>query len=317
MRWNVVIGGQLFSKSFLGYTTYKMDLVTREGLLHGNRADAAAVCDLRRAGEAPAAVAGRRRPHQSLRRLPCRNPELDALAARFAICEARVARVESAMGLSPGVPAGPRALARRLPRSDARAPATRSNPPRSLLPVLGRALLGLAGAYLLRALTESGTFSPRMGVAIGLVYAMLWLVWAARTPAARRLETALHSLTSVLVLSPLLWEATLRFHAISTWTAGALLLTFTALRTGGLLAQRPADRRHLRHAGRTRYRHRASLLATDDVLPFTFVFLAIAAGHGSLRLPRSLAERALAGRRCRRPVGAARHLAGDQRARLA
>jgi Ni/Fe-hydrogenase subunit HybB-like protein len=33
MRWNVVIGGQLFSKSFLGYTTYKADFVTREGLL--------------------------------------------------------------------------------------------------------------------------------------------------------------------------------------------------------------------------------------------------------------------------------------------
>ena len=33
MRWHVVIGGQLFSKSFLGYTTYKMSLVTREGLL--------------------------------------------------------------------------------------------------------------------------------------------------------------------------------------------------------------------------------------------------------------------------------------------
>jgi len=33
MRWNVVIGGQLFSKSFLGYTTYKMDLVSREGLI--------------------------------------------------------------------------------------------------------------------------------------------------------------------------------------------------------------------------------------------------------------------------------------------
>jgi len=33
MRWNVVIGGQLFSKSFLGYTTYKMEMVTREGLL--------------------------------------------------------------------------------------------------------------------------------------------------------------------------------------------------------------------------------------------------------------------------------------------
>src|ERR1017187_5245327 len=33
MRWHVVIGGQLFSKSFLGYTTYKMTLVTKEGFL--------------------------------------------------------------------------------------------------------------------------------------------------------------------------------------------------------------------------------------------------------------------------------------------
>jgi Ni/Fe-hydrogenase subunit HybB-like protein len=33
MRWNVVIGGQLFSKSFLGYTTYKMEWATREGAL--------------------------------------------------------------------------------------------------------------------------------------------------------------------------------------------------------------------------------------------------------------------------------------------
>jgi Ni/Fe-hydrogenase subunit HybB-like protein len=32
MRWNVVIGGQLFSKSFLGYTTYKLAFATREGL---------------------------------------------------------------------------------------------------------------------------------------------------------------------------------------------------------------------------------------------------------------------------------------------
>ena len=33
MRWNVVIGGQLFSKSLLGYTTYKLDFAAREGLL--------------------------------------------------------------------------------------------------------------------------------------------------------------------------------------------------------------------------------------------------------------------------------------------
>jgi Ni/Fe-hydrogenase subunit HybB-like protein len=32
MRWNVVIGGQLFSKSLLGYTTYNLHLGSREGL---------------------------------------------------------------------------------------------------------------------------------------------------------------------------------------------------------------------------------------------------------------------------------------------
>jgi Ni/Fe-hydrogenase subunit HybB-like protein len=33
MRWNVVVGGQLFSKSFLGYTSYKVQFAAREGLL--------------------------------------------------------------------------------------------------------------------------------------------------------------------------------------------------------------------------------------------------------------------------------------------
>ena len=43
MRWNVVIGGQFFTKSFLGYTTYKMTLVTREGLLVADRVHTLAV----------------------------------------------------------------------------------------------------------------------------------------------------------------------------------------------------------------------------------------------------------------------------------
>lgn len=33
MRWNVVIGGQLFSKSLRGFTTYKINLIGSEGLL--------------------------------------------------------------------------------------------------------------------------------------------------------------------------------------------------------------------------------------------------------------------------------------------
>ena len=33
MRWNVVIGGQLFSKSFYGFTSYKLGLIGSEGSL--------------------------------------------------------------------------------------------------------------------------------------------------------------------------------------------------------------------------------------------------------------------------------------------
>jgi predicted membrane protein len=32
MRWNVVIGGQLFSKSFLGFTSFKLGMVGLEGI---------------------------------------------------------------------------------------------------------------------------------------------------------------------------------------------------------------------------------------------------------------------------------------------
>jgi len=35
MRWNVVIGGQLFSKSFRGFTSFKLGLVGSEGVLMG------------------------------------------------------------------------------------------------------------------------------------------------------------------------------------------------------------------------------------------------------------------------------------------
>jgi hypothetical protein len=164
----------------------------------------------------------------------------------------------------------------------------------ALLPVLGRALLGLAGAYLLRALTESGTFAPEAGVAIGLLYALLWLVWAARTPATRRIETALRSLTSVLVLAPLLWEATLRFHAISTWTAGAILLLFTVF---GLAVSWRKDLLVVATITTLAGLGTAAglLMATHDVLPFTFVFLATAAVvEASACLDHWLSERWLA-----------------------
>lgn len=218
-------------------------------------------------------------------------PDWDVVVRELRALESRVSRIESQLGNvdapQPEVPpvgAGPGETA----------VSAVPHPAGNLLPVIGRALLGLAGAYLLRALTESGTLSIRTGVAVGLVYAMLWLVWAARTPASQRLETALHGLTSVLVLAPLLFEATSRFHAIPTSVAGLLLLGFTIF---GLAVSWRKDLlvvatfAVLAGLGTSA----ALLLATRDAMPFTYVFLAIAAAvEASACLNHWLSERWLA-----------------------
>ena len=146
----------------------------------------------------------------------------------------------------------------------------------SVLPVLGGALLGLAGAYLLRAIAESGVLPPRAVFIVGTLYAVAWLLWAARVPRQPRPATTLYSLTSVLILSPLLWEATVRFHMITTWEASTILVAFTLIglavswRRNLLVVATVATVAGLGTAG-------ALLMATHDALPFTFVFLAIAA----------------------------------------
>ena len=83
----------------------------------------------------------------------------------------------------------------------------------SLFPVFGRAILGIAGAYLLRAIAES-TSLPKLAVAgIAILYAITWLVWAARTRAESWLPSAIYAGTSSLILAPMLWELTLEFQS--------------------------------------------------------------------------------------------------------
>ena len=181
----------------------------------------------------------------------------------------RIPAIESRLGLS----SSRRCLARR--RHSSMLPPSRRY--HRLLPVLGRSLLGLAGAYPSARFTESGSLPVRAGVAIGILYAIGWLVSAARTPAERRIGAALSTASPPCSFWPrLLWEATLRFHAISTWTAGAILLCFTvsglavSWRKDLLIVATIATLAGLGTAA-------ALLVATHDVVPFTFVFLAIAA----------------------------------------
>ena len=92
-----------------------------------------------------------------------------------------------------------------------------------VFPVVGKAMLGIAGAYLLRAVAESGSFPKLAVVVLALAYAGMWLVWAARLPAQAYFASTVYATTAALILAPMLWELTLRFEVLPTSaTAGVL-----------------------------------------------------------------------------------------------
>ena len=98
--------------------------------------------------------------------------------------------------------------------------------PGNLFTVFGKALLGIAGAYVLRAVEETSTL-PRLTVAaIGIAYAFLWLVWAARVKSGPQLTSAIYAGTSALILAPMLWELTLRFNVLPAVGAAVLICAF-------------------------------------------------------------------------------------------
>jgi len=93
-------------------------------------------------------------------------------------------------------------------------------------PVLGKAMLGVAGAYLLRAVAESGSFPKLAVVALALAYAGMWLVWAARSAGVSRFASTVYASTAALILAPMLWELTLRFEVLPTFATAGILAGF-------------------------------------------------------------------------------------------
>jgi hypothetical protein len=201
---------------------------------------------------------------------------LEELSRELREIRQRLERLEQSVG-----PKLPMVAGTPLP-SVAREIQTTAEPQTSLeftarsLPVFGRALLGLAGAYLLRALTEAGTLPPVLGVAAGVAYALIWLVLAARAPASDRLLVAIHALTAALVLVPLLIEATARLKVVGAAPAAAMLAFFAIF---GLAASARKDLAGvawittLAGLGTSV----ALLLTMRDLAPFTLGMLTIAA----------------------------------------
>jgi len=99
-----------------------------------------------------------------------------------------------------------------------------------VLTFVGRTLIVFGGAYLLRALTESGRVPAEAGIALGLIYAAAWYGVADRAAGlGRQLSSVFHGTTAVLIGLPLIWEAVTRFHVLDSQTSALAILVFIGL----------------------------------------------------------------------------------------
>ena len=97
------------------------------------------------------------------------------------------------------------------------------------LGLVGRTCIVLGGAFLLRALTQSGQLPEAGGVWLGLAYSALWLALAGRAPGR---SGFFHGLSALLVALPLVVEAALTFHVLSAGSSAAILAAIAVASLG-------------------------------------------------------------------------------------
>jgi hypothetical protein len=148
------------------------------------------------------------------------------MAERIGRLEARVAVLEGRRG--PAAAPAVKAVAA-ADGAAVEAPAV----PTGVLALIGRTLLVLAGAYLVRALTDARALPAALGVALGLAYAVVFQLVADREARQGRHASAVfHDVASSAIAFPLIWEATARFALIPPHAAFAALVAFFALGIG-------------------------------------------------------------------------------------
>lgn len=97
------------------------------------------------------------------------------------------------------------------------------------LNLVGRTLMVFGGAFLLRAFTESPALEDTTGVALGLLYALLWLGMAHRSATQASRSSIYHALAFTLVAFPLVVEAVLRFEVLSGIAGAGVLAVLGGL----------------------------------------------------------------------------------------
>lgn len=95
---------------------------------------------------------------------------------------------------------------------------------------LGRSCVVLGSAFLIRALTDSRILPSGVGVALGMLFAAVWVFFSHRAGGSgATLSAGFHGVTAALIAYPLVFEATTRLGVMSSWVAALTLVVFTAL----------------------------------------------------------------------------------------
>jgi hypothetical protein len=142
---------------------------------------------------------------------------------------------------------------------------------------VAKALLGFAGAYLLRAIADSGAIPQFAGVAAGIAYALFWLIWSVRLPSSDGVGSTLYGLTSALIFAGVLWENSVELHNIPV-KLGALLIAMFACFGLVLSWRRELPGTAAIVTSVASLLGLGLLLATHHVVPLTGTLLALAAG---------------------------------------
>lgn len=154
----------------------------------------------------------------------------DEILARLAALEQRVAELERLPRGAPRARVSPKSAAAPSPGAEPAAAAGRDIAAAlGSVSLVGRSLLALAGAFVLRALSDAGTLPLSLGAGLGLLYAAAWLAVADRTArAGRGASASFHGAVAVAIGFPLVVEAAARFALVSAAGGTALLAAVTA-----------------------------------------------------------------------------------------
>lgn len=155
---------------------------------------------------------------------------VEELAERLSRLELRLAELEAWKAGAVAVPASVRSAARDREASEAEVEIEPEDAAAAGfdLALLGRTLIVLGGAFMLRATSDLGVIPVAAGVTLGLVYAAAFALFALREQVGRTSAT-FHGYASLLVAFPLIWEATKKFGIFGPWSAALALAAISTL----------------------------------------------------------------------------------------